>query len=250
MKTKVNQLQRAYLGWIILTDLARNEGLITYKEFGGRLEIHHRAVRFVLKVIQEYCMDNNLAPITILVGDKGGIPGHGFIAWDIDDIDEGFRKVYGQNWEIVENPFVFAAEGITEDMLISKILDPSKGDGEDIFARVRIRGIAQQMFRRALLKAYGSKCGICGLNIKVALQAAHILPWRYANRKQRFDITNGILLCANHHCLYDNNLFIINEDYSVKSQVPISTGAIRLPSNPLHRPGTEYIKARKEIYKK
>jgi len=46
-------------------------------------------------VIQDYCLEEKLPPLTILLVNQHGRPGEGFIAWDVDDLDEGYRPRYG-----------------------------------------------------------------------------------------------------------------------------------------------------------
>lgn len=67
---KINQEERAFKAWIILTSIALKRNFITYKELGDKIGIHHRAVRYVLGLIQDYCMSNELPPLTILVVNK------------------------------------------------------------------------------------------------------------------------------------------------------------------------------------
>lgn len=59
---EVNQIQRAALAWNVLIGIAKDSGLIQYKALGDQIGIHHRAVRFVLAVIQKYCLENYLPP--------------------------------------------------------------------------------------------------------------------------------------------------------------------------------------------
>tara|TARA_B110000971_G_C19927936_1_gene462513 strand:- start:97 stop:930 length:834 start_codon:yes stop_codon:yes gene_type:complete len=67
----------------------------------------------------------------------------------------------------------------------------------------------QQKFRFSLLKNYGSKCAICDIRNEKLLIAAHIRP---KDDKGSDDWRNGIVLCANHHLAFDNNLFKVNPD--------------------------------------
>jgi hypothetical protein len=64
----------------------------------------------------------------------------------------------------------------------------------------------QDKFRKALIKAYGGACAITDIDIPEVLQAAHIDPYR--GRKSQV-VTNGILLRADFHLLYDANLISI-----------------------------------------
>lgn len=215
----INQHQRAAIGWGVLTRVAKDNGLITYGELSRQIGIHHRTVRFVLRLIQDYCLQNQLPPLTILVVNKGGLPGKGFIAWDIDDIDKGLIQVYRFNWDNLDNPFGFAQGGLTEDEIIDELLkNPDKSD--DTYAKIKLRGAAQPIFRKALLRAYGCKCAFCDFSFEIGLQASHIIPWSKATRTERLDIGNGILLCATHHKLFDNHKLTIANDFTINYYDP------------------------------
>jgi putative restriction endonuclease len=56
------------------------------------------------------------------------------------------------------------------------------------------------------------KCAICGLGIAECLQAAHITPYNAASREQRISHKNGLLLCANHHLLFDRHQITISPE--------------------------------------
>jgi len=253
---EVNQIQRAALAWNVLIDIAENRKFIQYKELGDQIGIHHRVVRIVLAVIQKYCLENHLPPITILVGDEDGVPGTGFIAWDILNLEYGKNQVYDYNWKLLENPFVYALDGITEDEVVTSLLNNPESS-EDVYARVKVRGTAQTLFRKALLKAYKSRCAMCGLSFEFALQAAHIVSWNKSTHAQRLDVRNGILLCANHHYLFDNGIIFVNEQYiiQVNNKTKIKTDSDRiivtavnniklnLPKDNRLHPNVEYLKS-------
>jgi len=65
--SKINQHQRAAKAWEILIEVAKKRDFIRYKGLGDEIGIHYRAIRFVLGVIQEYCIINKLPPLTILM---------------------------------------------------------------------------------------------------------------------------------------------------------------------------------------
>ena len=67
----------------------------------------------------------------------------------------------------------------------------------------------QAKFRRDLLKAYKGRCAITACNISEALEAAHVVPYCLTGDN---DISNGILLRADLHTLFDCNLIRINPD--------------------------------------
>ncbi len=65
----------------------------------------------------------------------------------------------------------------------------------------------QPEFRKSLLQAYHGKCSITGFDVEDALEAAHIIPF-YGEQSQ--SITNGILLRADIHTLFD--LYLLSID--------------------------------------
>lgn len=92
------QYQRAANAWPLLTETAASQSKITYADLAQHLGIHPRPIRYVLGVIQDYCLGEKLPPLTILVVSQRGVPSEGFIAWDVDDLAEGYRLVYGYPW--------------------------------------------------------------------------------------------------------------------------------------------------------
>lgn len=76
----IDQFERAQKVGKVLVDRARMRSIITYKELGAEVGIHHRAIQYALAPIQEYCLVSNFPPLTILVVNKTGRPGSGFVA--------------------------------------------------------------------------------------------------------------------------------------------------------------------------
>ena len=214
MSTQVNQEYRAFLGWNILTECAKEERTLTYGELGKFVGCHHRVTRFFLALIQNYCLENKLPPLTILVLNQSGYPGAGFIAWDVDRLEEGKQEVFKKDWSVIENPFSFAVDGTVENQLIDQLVS-NPGSSTEIYSRIKVRGVAQSIFRQALLKLYGSACAVCELTFEVALNAAHIIPWTECNESDRLNIKNGLLLCTVHHKLFDAGAFFINDNYTI-----------------------------------
>lgn len=210
----INQYERAYRAWPILARVAHDKGRIKYGDLAKELRIHHRPVRFVLEEIQNYCLKQKLLPLTILVENKKGIVGKGFSAWDVDDLDTGFQKVYAFDWNAVPNPFEFASDGASLKE-ISSALAQRTVTPKEIYARVRVRGMAQIIFRETLLKVYAGCCAFSGYKGESLLQAAHILPWSRCRGEERLDPSNGILLSVLHHRLFDLDWIRIDENYRV-----------------------------------
>jgi putative restriction endonuclease len=75
-------------------------------------------------------------------------------------------------------------------------------------------------FREAVLTAYGYRCAVCGLGLRlgpqsVALDAAHI-RWHAAGGPEA--VANGLCLCVLHHKLFDLGAFTVEA----------GTGAVRV----------------------
>lgn len=70
-----------------------------------------------------------------------------------------------------------------------------------------LRRSGQPKFRKKLLEAFHSKCAITRCGIEELLEAAHIIPHR---QKVNYDISNGLLLRADIHTLYDLGLLVID----------------------------------------
>jgi putative restriction endonuclease len=259
----INQEYRAFLGWNFLTKKALENQTCTYTELANFVGVHPRVTRFFLSLIQDYCLNRGLPPLTILVVNGTGVPGPGFIAWDTHQFEVGKQNVFNLNWSNEENPFSFAVSGTVENQIIQDLVShPSKAN--DIYARVRVRGIAQSIFRQALLNVYNSSCAVCGLTYLIALEATHIIPWS-ENANERLNIKNGLLLCSVHHKLFDVGAFTINDDYSISvnnniNEYPIQSefdnkmltafdGAlINLPQNNQHYPDLNFIQYHRQHF--
>jgi len=72
---------------------------------------------------------------------------------------------------------------------------------------VRRRG--QPAFRAALIKAYGGRCAVTGCDVLDALEAAHIFPYLDGETNA---VSNGLLLRADIHTLFDLRLIAIDPD--------------------------------------
>ncbi len=71
----------------------------------------------------------------------------------------------------------------------------------------------QQEFRSALLHAYGGRCAVTAYSATEVLEAAHISPHR---GEQTNVVTNGLLLRADVHTLFDLHLITITSDMKVR----------------------------------
>lgn len=123
-------------------------------------------------------------------------------------------------------------------------------------ARTRVtRAIVQRRgnsaFRKALLAAYEKRCAVTGCDLVEALEAAHIVPYK---GDQTNHITNGLLLRADIHTLFDLNLIAFDpKTLKVRVSATIAGTAfadhlkglkLQLPRNPELAPNVEALQAR------
>lgn len=210
--------------WSMLTDLAKKRKVCFYadvvdavrKELGIRLP---NEIGYILGPIMYYCKHNGLPHLTTLVvSKKDGLPGDGFTGaeiYDIDDLNDVNELVFNYNWSLLRNPFAgFDTKNTTIESYVEKIITNPES-AKEVYRKVRDRGQSQKIFRQALLKAYNCRCAVCGYEFEETLQAAHIFPWSKASDEDKVNVCNGILLCPNHHALYDDGWLTISEKYVV-----------------------------------
>ena len=120
-------------------------------------------------------------------------------------------------------------------------------------------------FREKILRAYESRCAICGFNVRlannlVAVEAAHI-KWHQAGGPDSEE--NGIALCSMHHKLFDRGVFTLNQERQllVAEEANGTNGLeewlmryhgkkIRDPINPDYYPQDRYVKWHiREVFK-
>ncbi|MBF0310462.1 MAG: HNH endonuclease [Magnetococcales bacterium] len=257
----INHEERAFRAWPILVEYARKNKTITYKELASALDLHHRSMQWLLDLIQNFCLDNKLPPLTIIaVNKETGKPGNGFSAWDIAGFNEGKKLTFDYDWLQISNPFNCTSGNITIDNLVEELIKtPEKS--KEVYSLAKQRGIEQAVFRKSLLKLYKNKCAFCDLSFEAALEASHIIPWPKATREQKIHPSNGILLCSTHHQLFDRHIISIDDSYrltysdhkmkngSYSSVDKIMTVDLhgkyaKTPLDSKHKPSKEYINKR------
>jgi hypothetical protein len=80
-------------------------------------------------------------------------------------------------------------------------------DARERVLREVVQRRGQQKFRQSLIVAYGGCCAITGCPVTPLLEAAHITPYLGPDTNS---ITNGLLLRADLHTLWDLGLIAIN----------------------------------------
>lgn len=114
-----------------------------------------------------------------------------------------------------------AREGAEQEVEAQNGQDRRAKELRAIFVR---RG--QRSFRRKLLKAYGKTCAVTGCKITELLEAAHISPYRGDHTNK---VSNGLLLRADIHTLFDLGLLWIDEALTVQ----VAKSARRVPYDTL-----------------
>lgn len=95
------------------------------------------------------------------------------------------------------------------DALETNEFVPSMTDQRNTVIRSIKERRGQTKFRNALIKRYGSRCVVTGCGVLEILEAAHITPYR---GEAYNDPSNGLLLRADIHTLFDLNLMWIEPD--------------------------------------
>ncbi|WP_437286637.1 HNH endonuclease [Sorangium sp. So ce406] len=110
-------------------------------------------------------------------------------------------------------------ETLTDDEVLASLPKSWAFEGleePDVRARVAQRGRLQLYFRARMLRLFGGRCALCGCAVRSTLEAAHVFPWsRCESDAERIDDANGLLLCANHHRLFDTGDIMIGQDLVV-----------------------------------
>lgn len=91
---------------------------------------------------------------------------------------------------------------------------PLTGSDDDEYRQQTIKSRrGQRRFRQVLLTAYGGRCVVTGCRVEDLLEAAHITPH---SEHTDYRASNGLLLRADIHTLFDLNLLVIDEFYRVR----------------------------------
>jgi hypothetical protein len=92
----------------------------------------------------------------------------------------------------------------------SEPFDPKgQADARARVLREVVQRRGQQKFRKALIAAYSGRCAISGCPVTPLLEAAHITPYLGPDTNS---ITNGLLLRADLHTLWDLGLLAVDPD--------------------------------------
>lgn len=94
-----------------------------------------------------------------------------------------------------------------ESALSEAFVPKSHKDARERVLREIVRRRGQQKFRKILIAAYSGHCAITGCSVTPLLEAAHITPYLGPETNS---ITNGLLLRADIHTLWDLGLIAVD----------------------------------------
>jgi 5-methylcytosine-specific restriction protein A len=66
--------------------------------------------------------------------------------------------------------------------------------------------VGQGAYRKRIIHRWEYKCAVTGFQRLDVLIASHIVPWSNANREERLNVHNGILLSPTYDALFDRHL--------------------------------------------
>jgi len=154
-------------------------------------------------------------------------------------------------WELVRG----VAPGVREDdVALPDDLDESPGaDDQRRFGLIKARR-GQTQFRESLIGAYAGQCAVTRSGIVDLLEAAHIAPHAQGTN---YRISNGLLLRADIHTLFDLHLLSIDDRYRIHLSRLIDTSEylryrgkelLALPTGISDLPSRENLRARHERF--
>jgi putative restriction endonuclease len=93
----MTRAERAQQIWSVLALAATNRQVLTYDIVARLTGVHRPGLGDLLRPIQQYCVENQLPPLTVLVvSEQTGIPSEGFIA--ALDIPAAQLRVFQHGW--------------------------------------------------------------------------------------------------------------------------------------------------------
>jgi len=75
--------------------------------------------------------------------------------------------------------------------------------------------VGQGRFRTEVLRLWGNRCCVTGIETTEAIRASHIKPWRYSTDEERLDPRNGLPLAGTLDGLFDAGLITFDETGSL-----------------------------------
>ncbi|MGH3647454.1 MAG: HNH endonuclease [Micromonosporaceae bacterium] len=163
------------------------EGYIRYKYRGA--DPQHSDNRALRKAMREH------APVTYFYGVERGVY-------------QALHPCYVVDEDAAAHEFLVSLEHVPlRDM-------PPQSADRRYAQRLALWRLHQPGFRRRVLRAYQSSCGMCRLRHAALLDAAHILEDLHPLGQPV--VANGISLCKIHHAAYDANILSVRPDLTIE----------------------------------
>lgn len=172
------------------------------------------------------------------------------------ELDDEPWYVHGQDeasgdWLIVRG----VPQGAGDDSIPLPAEDDTSPGADDArrMGTIRVRR-GQAKFRADLIGAYDGKCAVTGTRVEELLEAAHIVPHAQGTN---YRVSNGLLLRADIHTLYDLHLLSVDERYRVHLPKRLMLTNYRtyhgadlkaLPATCVQQPSALNLKARHERF--
>lgn len=97
------------------------------------------------------------------------------------------------------------------ECFIPDSIAPRSQEGREVVAATK-RRLNQSVFRSWIVRIYGGKCCVTGLNVPELLRASHIVEWS-KDAKNRMNPSNGLCLSATYDAAFDRHLISFDADY-------------------------------------
>lgn len=121
--------------------------------------------------------------------------------WELADV--GDKKLRPRQ---IVTPQAIELDEARESAASEGVFDPTE-DARRRIMRTLVQREGQPQFRRALIDEYAGACSITGCTVETLLEAAHIIPYLGPHTN---DVSNGLLLRADLHKLFDLHMFRID----------------------------------------
>jgi hypothetical protein len=133
-----------------------------------------------------------------------------------DEFQNDFDDLGPESEELLHNLFTSDPNRDVDFLEPSGVVvtNPSKSFPDsptEAVSLVRVRR-GQQFFRQTILRAYGIRCCISGVNIPELLVASHIKPWG-TFPSERLNPRNGLCLSKLHDAAFDCGLIAIDAGF-------------------------------------
>jgi hypothetical protein len=125
-------------------------------------------------------------------------------------------------------------------------------DARERIERTIVQRRGQRAFRDGLIKLYRGRCAVTGCGVLDILEAAHIYPYRGI---QTNALSNGLLLRADIHTLFDCSLLLVNPE-TLKIEVSpklrlseydgLDGKPLNIPDDAAHAPSIASLKMKYE----